>query len=218
MNATRDELIRANLALVHACVRRFVGKGIEYDDLYSAGCVGLIKAIDRYDPQSGNRLSTYAVPVILGEIRLLFREGGSVRISRSLQALSVKARRVADAYRQEHHVDIRIHELAVQLGSDDYKAQEALNASLAVLSLSCDRDGEESCMEIPVPSDEERVTDRLSLLQAIEALTMDERELIRLRYFKHKTQRETADILHTTQVQISRREKKILLKMRRMLT
>ena len=217
MNTARDELIRANLALVHACVRRFVGKGIEYDDLYSAGCIGLIKAVDRYDANSGNMLSTYAVPVILGEIRLLFREGGSVHISRSLQALSIKAKRIADEYRQSHPGDIRITELAERLGTDTYKAQEALNASLTVLSLSGDKDGEEGSMEIPVPSGEDRVTDRLSLLQVMEALSMEERELIRLRYFKHKTQSETAKVLNTTQVQISRKEKKILLKMRMML-
>ena len=215
---TRDEMICANLGLVHACAGRFTGKGIEYDDLYSAGCVGLIKAIDRFDPDAGYQLSTYAVPVILGEIRLLFREGGSVRISRSLQSLSVKARRIAEEYRQSHQRDIRIQELAERLGTEPYRAQEALNASLSVLSLTCDRDGEERCMEIPLPSDEEHITERLSLLQTLEALTMEERELIRLRYFKRQTQAQTAKELNTTQVQISRREKKILLKMRRMLT
>ena len=217
MNTARDELIRSNLGLVHACVGRFSGKGIEYDDLYSAGCLGLIKAIDRFDPEAGCRLSTYAVPVILGEIRQLFREGGSVRISRSLQSLSMKAKRIADTYRQQHHRDIRITELAQRLGTDTYQAQEALNASLSVLSLSCELDGEETDRDIPVPSDEDRVTDRLSLLQVMETLSIDERELIRLRYFKHKTQRETAKVLNTTQVQISRKEKNILLKMRSML-
>ena len=217
MNTARDELIRANLGLVHACVARFTGKGIDYDDLYSAGCVGLIKAIDRFDPGSGNMLSTYAVPVILGEIRLLFREGGSVRVSRSLQSLSIKAKRISEDYRQTHHSEIRVQELAERLGTDTYKAQEALNASLAVLSLSYDLNGEDGEIDVPVPSYEERVTDRLSLLQVMEALSMDERELIRLRYFKHKTQSETAKVLNTTQVQISRREKKILTKMRMML-
>lgn len=214
---SRDELICANLGLVHACAARFKGKGVDYDDLYNAGCVGLIKAIDRYDPQTGNRLSTYAVPVILGEIRLLFREGGSVRVSRSLRSLSIKARRIADEYRQSHPSDIRVDELAERLGTDVYTAQEALNAAQAVISLSDDRDGDESALDIPVPSDEDRVTERLSLLQTMEALNMDERELIRLRYFKHKTQSETAKALNTTQVQISRKEKKILTKMRSML-
>lgn len=214
---TRDERIQDNLGLVHACARRFAGKGVEYDDLYSAGCVGLIKAIDRYDMSLGYRFSTYAVPVILGEIRLLFREGGSIRMSRSLQSLSVRAKEAADDYRRANGADIRIHELANRLGCDVYTAQEALNASRSVLSLSCDSDGEDGTLDIPVPSEEERLTERLSLLQTMEALSMDERELIRLRYFRHKTQSETAKALNTTQVQISRREKKILIKMRTML-
>ena len=211
---TRDELICENMGLVYACVNRFKGKGVEYEDLCSAGCVGLIKAVDRFDEGRGCALSTYAVPVILGEIRLLFREGGSVKLSRSLQELSRKAKSIAEAYSAENGRDIRITELAAKLGTDVYKAQEALNASGAVLSLEQGADGEKSCMDIPVPSTEEELTDRLSLMQALETLDDGERELIRLRYFGHKTQSETAKALNTTQVQISRREKKILYKLR----
>lgn len=215
---TRDEQIRTHLGLAHTCAGRFKGRGIDYDDLFTAGCVGLIKAVDRYDPDTGCAFSTYAVPVILGEIRLLFREGGSVRVSRSLQSLSIKARRIVEEYRRDHADDIRIDRLAERLGTDVYQAQEALNASQSVLSLSRSIDEDGGVIDVPVPSEEERVTERLSLLQAMEALSMDERELIRLRYFKHKTQSETAKVLNTTQVQISRREKKILMKMRVMLT
>ena len=216
---TRDELIQGNLGLVHACAKRFGGRGIEYDDLFSAGCVGLIKAIDRYDGDRGCRLSTYAVPVILGEIRLLFREGGSVKLSRSLQELSMRAKRAADEYRQKEGEEIKITELAKMLGVDIYKAQEALNASRAVLSLSDGADGGEEGggIEIPVPSGEDELTQILSLREALSTLDDEEKRLIRLRYYQHKTQSDTARELNTTQVQISRREKKILMKMRGML-
>ena len=214
---TRDELISANIGLVYACARRFIGKGADYEDLCSAGCVGLIKAVDRFDESRGCTLSTYAVPVILGEMRLLFREGGSVKLSRSLQELSRKAKAVADGYRSEHGAEIKMTELAKELGTDVYKAQEALNASLAVMSLSRDDEGGEGCIDVPVPSAEEELTDRLSLRQAMDTLDAGDRELIRLRYFGRKTQSETAKVLNTTQVQISRREKKILLKLRMML-
>jgi RNA polymerase sporulation-specific sigma factor len=214
---TRNELVEANLGLVHACAKRFTGKGIEYDDLYSAGVVGLIKAIDRFDPSTGNKLSTYAVPVILGEIRLLFREGGAVKLSRSLQELSRKAKRISDEYLRETGCDLRITELAEKLGVDVYRAQEALDASRAPLSLSWENDGEQGAIDIPVPSQEERITDRLSLYEAIDSLEDTEKKLIELRYYRHKTQTETAKELGTTQVQVSRREKKILLKMRMML-
>ena len=208
----KNELIEQNLRLVHACAHRFTGKGVEYDDLYSAGCVGLVKAVNRFDPSLGYRLSTYAVPVILGEIRQLFRDGGSVKLSRSLRELSLKANEICARYKAENGADIGVSSLAEQLGTDIYTASQALNASQAVLSLS--GDGEDGGLDIPIPSPEEALTDRLSLRQAVEALDSDEQSLIRLRYYQHKTQTQTAEALGTTQVQISRREKKILLKLR----
>lgn len=212
----RDRLIEENLGLVHTCARRFIGKGIEYDDLYAAGCLGLVKAIDRYDVSLGYRLSTYAVPVILGEIRLLFRAGGAVKLSRSLQELSRKARAAAEEYRQQTGGDIPVTALAERLGTDVYQAAEALNASRAVLSLS-GGDEEEGGIDVPVPSAEDELTDRLSLEQAIASLSGEEQRLITLRYYQHKTQSAAAEALGTTQVQVSRREKKILMKMRMML-
>ena len=212
----RDELIRSNLRLVHACAHRFEGRGIEYDDLYSAGCVGLVKAVDRFDEALGYKLSTYAVPVILGEIRQLFRDGGSVKLSRSLQELSAKARQICDSYRAEYGEELSVAELAKRLGVDAYKAAEALNASRAVLPLSGE-DESTGGIDVPVPSHEEKLTERLSLKQALSALDEDEQRLIALRYFRRQTQQQTADRLGATQVQISRREKKILLKLRTML-
>lgn len=211
----RNELIEQNLRLVHACAHRFAGKGIEYDDLYSAGCVGLVKAVDRFDHSRGFRFSTYAVPVILGEIKQLFRSGGSVKVSRSLQELSMRAQKLCEQYRARHDGEITITELAEQLGVDVYQAAQALSASKAVLSLSGEDD--EGYVDVPVPSPEEALTERLSLREVINALSDDERMLIIQRYYRHKTQQQTADALGTTQVQISRREKKILLKMRAML-
>ena len=211
----RNELIEQNLNLVHSCAHRFRGKGVEYDELYSAGCVGLVKAADKFDPSLGYRFSTYAVPVILGEIRQLFRDGGTVKLSRSLKELSMKAKAICERYQNEYGEDIPISKLSSELGVDEYTAAQALNASQSVLSLSGDND--EGGIDIPVPSAEESLTDRLSLRQVIATLSESDRGLITMRYFKHKTQSETAKALGTTQVQISRREKKILLRMRAML-
>ena len=211
----RNELIEQNLRLVHACAHRFEGKGIEYDDLYSAGCLGLVKAVDRFDESLGYRFSTYAVPVILGEIKQLFRSGGSVKLSRSLQELSAKAKAICEEYRQEHDADIKISDLAEKLGVNVYQAAQALNASRPVISLS---GGEkDDAIDVPVSSIEDDLTEKLSLRQSLSELDQTDRELIDLRYFRHKTQQQTAERLGTTQVQISRREKKILLKMRAML-
>ncbi len=213
---TRDELIEENLGLVHVCARRFAGRGADYDDLYAAGCLGLVKAVDRFDPSRGWKLSTYAVPVILGEIKCLFREGGTVKLSRSLKERSMKARRIADEHLRETGTDIRIEALAQRLSCDVYQAQEALNAAQPTISLSCaGEDGGE--IDLPVPSPEESLTDKLSLKEAIRSLSEEDRQLIQLRYYRHKTQSDTAKTLGTTQVQISRREKKILLRLRGML-
>lgn len=213
----RNELIEQNLGLVHACAKRFSGKGIEYDELYAAGCLGLVKAVDRFDDSLGWKLSTYAVPVILGEIKRLFREGGTVRLSRSLKERGMKARAIADEYRKETGREIHIGALAERLGVDAYQAQEALNAVLPTLSLSYASEDGQTEADIPVPSPEESLTDRLSLRQAIRSLDKEDRELLRLRYYRRQTQTATAKQLNTTQVQISRREKKILQKLRLML-
>lgn len=211
---TRDELIEKNLGLVHSCCKKFQGRGIEYDDLYSAGCVGLIKAIDNFDETLGYRLSTYAVPVILGEIKRLFRDGGIIKVSRSLKELSLKATKIAEEYKKQHETDIPISLLAQELGVDVYKASEALTLSTPVMSLTaCTDDGEKE-LDIPTDSIEEKLIEKMSLDDVINTLSAQDRALITLRYYKHKTQCEVAKTLSMTQVQVSRKEKKILAIMR----
>lgn len=214
MNA-RDKRIEDNLGLVHACANRFRGRGIEYDDLFASGCVGLIKAVDNFDENRGLALSTYAVPVILGEIKQLFRDGGAVKISRGLKELSLKARAVTAEYSRLNGCEIPISQLAERLGVDVYKAAEALNAAQAVLSLTLGGEGrDEEQWDIPVESQEEKIAESLSLKQALVKLEENDRRLIELRYFKHRTQTQTAKLLGMTQVQVSRREKKILQQLR----
>ncbi len=214
---TRDELIEKNLGLVHSCAKKFVGKGIEYDDLYSSGCVGLIKAIDNFDESLGYKLSTYAVPVILGEIKRLFRDGGMIKVSRSLKELSLKASKIADEYKKEHSNDIPISLLAEKLGVDVYKASEALSVSTPVMSLTAHSEDGERELDVPTISIEDSLIEKLSLSDILSTLEKSDRELITLRYFKHKTQVDTAKALGLTQVQVSRKEKKILSIMRQKL-
>ncbi len=211
---TRDEKINANIGLVHACAKRFVGKGIEYDDLYSSGCVGLIKAIDNFDESKGFKLSTYAVPVILGEIKRLFRDGGSVKISRSIKELSLKAKKICDDYKKNNGCDIPVSTLSKMLGIDIYKTNEVLLASQSVLSLSHFYDDDNSDFDIKEDSVEESLVEKMSLFDALSKLDQNDKRLIELRYFQHKTQSQTAQIMNMTQVSVSRREKKILSFMR----
>ena len=214
---TRDELIEQNLGLVHSCCKKFTGRGIEYDDLFSTGCVGLIKAIDNFDETLGYKLSTYAVPVILGEIKRLFRDGGMIKVSRSLKELSLKAVKIADEYKKEHSADIPISVLSEKLNVDVYKASEALTLSTPVMSLTAHTEDGEKELDIPTVSIEENLIEKMSLESILDSLDSDDRKLITLRYFKHKTQVDTAKALNMTQVQVSRKEKRILSFMRQKL-
>ena len=124
----RSRMIEENIGLVHACAHRFKGKGIEYDDLFQAGCMGLVKATDAFDSERGVRFSTYAVPVILGEMRRLFRDGGTVKVSRSLKELSMKAARQRDQFAKEHGREPTVSELAQALQVSEEAVVEALGA------------------------------------------------------------------------------------------
>ncbi len=215
----REERICDNIGLVHACARRFMGRGIEYDDLFQSGCMGLVKAADGFDEERGLKFSTYAVPVILGEIRRLFRDGGTVKVSRSLKELSLRASRERDAFTAREGREPSVGELADLLGVEREQAVEALGASMPALSLT--RAGEEDDREeidLPVTPPEEAVTDRLALQQVLGELEPRDRALIVLRYLNRHTQQATAEKLGMTQVQVSRRERVILQEMRKRLT
>lgn len=213
---TRDEFIESNLPLVHKLANRFRGRGVEYEELYAAGCVGLVKAADRFEPERGLCFSTYAVPVILGEIRRLFRDGGSVKISRSLKELSVKAARVREELCSRCGGEPRISDIARELGVSPEEAAEALCAGIPPVSL--DHGGEDGePLPVPSASGEDRLIDRLALRQCLEGLSGEDREILILRYFRRKTQCETAQLLGMTQVMVSRRERRLLKELREQL-
>lgn len=179
--------------------------------------MGLVKAYDAFDRTRGVCFSTYAVPVILGEIKRLFRDGGSVKISRSLKELSMKATRVRERLSLSLGCEPTISQIAAELSVSPAEAAQALAASRLPLSLTSDGEGENSQLDIAVPSEEEQIVSRVSLSQILSKMQERDRRLIILRYFKNKTQTETARELQMTQVQVSRREKKLLLMMRQQL-
>lgn len=215
---TRNEFIHNNLGLVHACAKRFKGKGIEYDDLFGAGCEGLVKAVDRFDKDRGFSFSTYAVPVILGEIRRLFRDGGTVKVSRSLKELSLKVSRESAAFSAQHGREPTIGEVAELLSIEPEQAAEAINAGMHPISLTFDEATGGGQLDIPTDPPEEKLTELLSLRQVLCDLEEKDKNLITLRFFKRKTQTETGELLNMTQVQVSRREKKILGNLKEKLT
>ncbi|MCD8187527.1 MAG: sigma-70 family RNA polymerase sigma factor [Ruminococcus sp.] len=210
---TKRPAAEDNLGLVHLCANKFRGRGIEYDDLYSAGCIGLLKAVRAFDSERGVRFSTYAVPVILGEIKRLFRDGGAVKVSRSLKELSMRIQKMCEVFRRQEGREPTISELAQLSGESESDISEALCISQPVISLTVGEDGEGQ-LDIPVEAPDNEIVDVLALRQIMAALDEKDRALLELRYFSGLTQSKTANALGMTQVQVSRREKKLLTQMR----
>ncbi len=208
--AIQDTSVENNLGLVHACAHRFKGRGIEYDDLYQAGCMGLVKASAAFDAGRGVMFSTYAVPVILGEIRRLFRDGGTVKVSRSLKELGLAAGRTRELLGSELGREATVNEVAERMG----RAPEDVAQALSLTGGEEDGSGQ---IDLPEEGPEERLSDLLSLQQLLSSLEERDRQLIFLRYYRRKTQTEVARRLGMTQVQVSRREKRILQSMRQQL-
>ena len=211
---TRNEFVEKNMGLVYACARKLQGRGVEFDDLVQAGSVGLIKAADGFDTTRGLAFSTYAVPVILGEIKRLFREGGSVKVGRTTRE---KAR---DLLAQKEQLAERlgrepsISELAELARLEVSEAAMLLGSAMPVISLTNHDDSGQSEFDLPVQSQAGEIVDKLALRQVMATLDERERQLVELRYFNALTQQRTAEALGMTQVQVSRREKAILQRLR----
>ena len=214
---TRDELILNNLGLVGSCASRFIGKGVDYEDLYSAGCIGLIKAADGFREELGFAFSTYAVPSILGEIKRIFRDDGAVKISRNLKEKARALAIIKEKYEKENGVEPTVSELAQMMDISISDTAELLCVLQPVKSLTAEDDDEKQ-IDIPTEDEFTPIDNRLSVHQVLESLSPNDRQLITLRFFNGLTQSKTAKILGISQVQVSRREKIILNNMRCKLT
>lgn len=213
----RNKIIDSNTGLVWSVVRRFHNRNVEIEDLYQIGCIGLIKAVDKFDPSFNVRFSTYAVPMILGEIRRYFRDDGTIKVSRSLKELSLKARDISEKLEQKYGRPPTINELAKALNEEPEMVVHALEASRAPDSLFRefeDDDGTENrLIDRIVSTETDNETDtveRLSLHHALKQLSAREKQLIWMRYYSGQTQQKVAQKLGISQVQVSRLEKKIL--------
>ncbi len=210
----REEFIKENLGLVHSICHRFSGRGIEYDDLYQAGCMGLVKAVDAFESERGFAFSTYAVPVIMGEVRRLFRDGGAVKVSRSMKELNFKIAKANNILQQKLNREPTVNEIAEHIKVDPADVSEALCASQATVSLTIETDDGISEMQLPVVDHQEEINNKILIESAARCLNENERLILKYRYFDLYTQSKTAKLLNMTQVQVSRAEKRILLKMR----
>lgn len=218
--AARDKLVQDNMRLVYSIAKRYLGRGYEMDDLSQIGSIGLIKAIDKFDTSFNVQFSTYAVPVIAGEIKRFLRDDGLIKISRSIKENLIKIKREAEKICHSEEREATIEELVKATGLSKEDVIVSLEADVEVESInklvysSADTNitiGD----KIPDKNDEmEKKVNSLFIKQILEELDDKARQLIELRYFQDKTQVEVAKILGISQVQVSRLEKKILLGLR----
>lgn len=220
----RAQLVEENVGLIWCVVRRFLGRGVESEDLFQIGCIGLLKAIDKFDFAFDVKFSTYAVPMISGEIQRFLRDDGIIKVSRSLKELAYKAFLAREKLQEHLQREPTLEELANDMGVEKEELAMAMEASSEVESLYkpvYQKDGNEvPLLEKLEEKDcqEEKVLNRMLLSQLLEELGKEERQLIYLRYFSNKTQTEIGQELGISQVQVSRMEKKILKRMRDMVS
>lgn len=235
---SREVLIENNLGLVRHVAGRFAGRGTEMEDLIQIGTIGLIKAVDRYDRERGLAFSTYAVPMILGEIRQFLRDDGPIKIARSIRENAAALKRIREREYARHGRELSLEELAKAAGlcrEDAILALEAMGTILSLDGAPTETDGENVPLADRITANDagradlavvktgasdpekERLIDRITLKQTWDRLEREEKRLLFYRYFRDLSQAETAKILDVSQVQVSRRERKILKKLREMI-
>lgn len=218
--AAREQLVEENLGLVFTIAKRFAGRGTDDEDLFQIGSIGLLKAIDHFDLSYGVKFSTYAVPMIAGEIKRFLRDDGMLKVSRSLKETAYKTASARESLEKRLGREPTVEELSEEIGISREDIVLAMEAASEVESLYrpvYQGDGTEIYLEDRIEEKEnmnEKVLDSMVLTEVMETLEPEEQFLIIMRYFKDQTQSQVAEMLGRTQVQVSRLEKKILKKMR----
>ncbi len=219
--AARDMIVEENIGLVHSIVRRFVGRGYETEDLFQIGCIGLVKAIQKFDMSFNVKFSTYAVPMIMGEIKRFIRDDGIIKVSRSIKELGIKALSLRENIIKETNNEPSIKELSQSLGVSPEEVAMALEAGLRPESInaSSGADDDKALGERLESHDdcEGTVINRVLVQELLKMFDEREQKIIIMRYFKQKTQGETAKVMGISQVQVSRIEKRVLNAMRNIL-
>ena len=223
--AAKEKIVSDNTGLVWSIARRFVNRGYDLEELYQIGCIGLLKACDRFESRYGVQFSTYAVPLIAGEIKRFLRDNGAIKVSRILKQNGYQISKAKEALLHKYGREATLDELASYTGlcvEDIVMATEANREVESIQQTICGKDGTQvSLVERLVDEAEsevaaENIMNRILVGQAMEKLGETEQELIHLRFFEDKTQTEVAKVLGISQVQVSRLEKKILREMREM--
>ena len=213
-NNALAELIEKNNGLIWSIVKRFLGRGYEKDDLYQIGCIGFIKSVKKFNLEFGYKLSTFAVPYIMGEIKKFFRDDGIIKVSRSIKELGVKVKEIKEEYLRKTGNVITIEKISEILNVSEEDIFIAIDAAKQVESINeevFNNEKKEKLEKIGVKVDEQsKIVDKLTVNDMVEKLGGREKTIIKLRYFNEKTQTQVAKILGISQVQVSRIERKVL--------
>ncbi len=218
-NDAKNKLIENNSPLVKSIVRRYKNKGVEYDDLFQLGCVGMTKAINNFDTKYNVKFSTYAVPMIAGEIKRFLRDDGSVKVSRSIKGQCYKiSRYISDVQSKENRTP-QVKEIAEKFCIDENELMFIMESNKMPLSIYERLDKNESAGmlimdRIASLDNQEELIDKMTLKDVIMGLDVSDRKLIMLRFFRDKTQSEVAKMMNVSQVQVSRIENRLLKKLR----
>jgi len=215
----KEQLVNDNTPLIKSIVKRYLGKGIEYGDLMQIASLGLLKAIYNFSLEYEVRFSTYAVPMIAGEIKRFIRDDGYIKVSRSIKSMSIKIYRFIDDYKKQHNIEPSIKEIADFFNIDQNEIIFIMDSAKLPVSLyekSENKDDSGLCLMDKIPSNhkEEDLINKVILKNVINNLSPKEKKIIILRYFRDYTQGDIAKLLGVSQVQISRLENKIIKKIR----
>ncbi|MEG9429657.1 MAG: SigB/SigF/SigG family RNA polymerase sigma factor [Christensenellaceae bacterium] len=215
---SKDIIFTNNTPLIKSIIRRFTGKGVEYDDLYQIACIGFLKAINNFDESFGVKFSTYTVPMVIGEIKRYMRDNGAIKVSRTLKILANKINKYIDAFSAEHNVQPSVEDIAEKFGVTQDEVVVAIDSARMPVSIfdkfEDDEEGSELINKITCTDGEEKILDKIHLSNIIEHLNERERKIIVMRFFRDRTQTEIAEDLGVSQVQVSRLENKIIDKIR----
>ena len=222
-NCAKETLINHNVSLVKCIVKRYLGKGVDYDDLFQIACLGFLKAIAGFDERFGVKFSTYAVPMIAGEIKRFLRDDGSVKVSRAMKQTAKEINVFVEEYTLAHGLQPSVSEIAQKFGMDETETVFVMGSSKMPLSLYGGgdfKDGKERELieTLPAKDDQEDWLDKMLLRGAIEGLSERDRKIIVLRYFRDMTQSEVAKTIGVSQVQVSRIESRIIKEFRQKLS
>ena len=210
----KSQVFSNNIPLIKSIVKRFCGKGVEYDDLYQIACIGFLKAIQNFDETFGVKFSTYSVPMVIGEIKRFMRDNGAIKVSRSIKILANKINHFIYDYQTKTSQSPSIDFIAKQFNVTSEEVVVALDSAKMPVSLfekfEDDEEGQELIDKIPSNDSEDKLIEKIHLSNIIESLSDREKKIIYMRYFRDKTQGEVAECLGVSQVQISRLENKII--------